>query len=70
MRLLTLARDYGIDISFSSTFDKAIGTHSVRTFFEQGASLTSLVEEYKKQLDPFYKKASSVLLYTPRLRLQ
>jgi uncharacterized protein YbbC (DUF1343 family) len=65
LNLVALFRKQAIELSFAPTFDKAIGTHAIRTALCNDASTTELYDTYKHELTRFHAKARTTFLYSP-----
>ena len=63
--LISLFRDYGVTLSCSSTFDKAIGTGTIRTALSAGSPLTNFYTAFNPDLKTFHTKARPLFLYQP-----
>ena len=66
--LLTIIDSFiaeGLDITFSKSFNKAIGTDKVRNYLDGKIKKEDLEKEVNSQLDSFFTQASTCFLYTP-----
>ena len=63
--VLKFFKESGITLAFSERFDKALGTHKVRSLLEGNISYTELAFELNEELQTFFKKAFSCFLYKP-----
>lgn len=66
--LLTVLRFFksaGVQLTFSSFFDKAVGTNKVRDYVNGSLSRLALMQEINNNLRGFFTKARAVFLYEP-----
>lgn len=63
--ILDFFKDAGITLSFSSHFNKALGSTKVRDFFEGKINRAQLEYEVNENLKVFFNQASSSFLYRP-----
>jgi uncharacterized protein YbbC (DUF1343 family) len=63
--VLSFFKKAGVQLSFSSNFDKVIGSAKVRDFLEGKIVKADLEKEINGSLDQFYAKAASSFLYYP-----
>ena len=63
--VLQFFKDAGITLSFSNSFDKAMGTPWVRELYTQKRVRNTLTQHVAKGLDQFIRKAQGSLLYEP-----
>jgi len=67
--LLNFFKEKGIKMTFSATFDKALGTASIRTYLEGNLGWEQLETDINKGLKNFYAKAQRAFIYKPYPKL-
>lgn len=66
LRLLKEFKRMGIPYTFSSSFDKCVGTTAVRRYLMKELSFDSLAKQINSKLALFYANAQDCLLYSPK----
>ncbi len=65
LQLIKKFKSYGIKITFSGAFDKAVGTPLIRAYLNGKLSYKQLAQTINHNLDEFYRSVYPYLLYTP-----
>ena len=63
--VLDFFKKANIKLTFSGSFDKAMGTSNLRDYLEGSLEKRKLVEKINLDLKDFYKRAVSCFLYSP-----
>ncbi len=70
LELLQFFKQAGITLSYSSTFDKAVGTQQVKRWCAGSCSSEQIVYKVNADLESFLRKACDSLLYEPAPQLR
>ncbi|HZW60856.1 MAG TPA: exo-beta-N-acetylmuramidase NamZ domain-containing protein [Candidatus Babeliales bacterium] len=65
LAVLNFFKNTGVSLTFSKRFDSAVGTRSVREFFEGIVERKTLEQAINQELSSFYTKAMNSFIYKP-----